>query len=87
VTTADPIQDRFPELNEWFPPAGPCAFCGHDDKRHRLWDQLIGMNEAGDSVQTIAWQYELPEQAVEAVLRLRPYQPVRRVRKVRKGQG
>ena len=25
-------------LDRWFPRCGPCALCGHADKRHRLWE-------------------------------------------------
>ena len=62
-----------PALNRYFPHAGPCAFCGHPDKRHRLWDAIMGQRAAGDSVDLIAWWYELPRAAVLAVLKVRPY--------------
>lgn len=63
----------FSALDRWFPPAGACAFCGHADKRHRLWDALLGMLDAGDDVATVAGAYGLPVEAVEAVRDARPY--------------
>jgi len=61
-------------LDRWFPPAGPCAFCGHADKRHRLWDALLGNFRAGESVADIASCYGLSYEAVQAVIYERPYQ-------------
>lgn len=63
-------------LDQWFPPCGPCAFCGFPDKRHRLWDMWIGMHyQGGDSAESIQcnWDY-YPIEAVRAVLEIRPYQ-------------
>lgn len=60
-------------LSKWFPRCGPCAFCGHKDKRHRLWDTMLGMLDAGDSVRRVARCYRVPEAAVMAVKRVRPY--------------
>lgn len=62
------------ELDVHFAPCGPCAFCGFRDKRHRLWDAIIGSADAGDSAETIAAAYDLPLPAVELVLELRPYE-------------
>ena len=64
---------RIAELDQWFPPAGPCAFCGSDDKRHRLWDALIGFHKAGDSVEWLARAYDYPVEAIEAVIRIQPW--------------
>ena len=36
------------ELDRFYPPCGPCAFCGHRDKRHRLWDAWMLPIEAGN---------------------------------------
>ena len=58
------------DLDKWFPPCGPCAFCGHPDKRHRMWDMLI---DAQDSPEMLAKMYELPIEAVLAVKEIRPY--------------
>ncbi len=64
------------QLDKYFPPAGPCAFCGHRDKRHRLWDVVMGMSEGGDSAEIIAHDYNLSVEAIEAVLKIRPYRRV-----------
>ena len=61
------------ELDKWFRPCGPCAFCGHRDKRHRLWDAMMGRAEAGETAAETARDLEYPIEAVEAVLRVRPY--------------
>ena len=49
---------------------GPCAFCGHPDARHRLWDAIHSRYLAGDPVADIALEYEVSEedvrQAIEA---------------------
>jgi len=61
------------ELSKYYPECGPCIFCGHPDKRHRLWDAWLSMMEGGDSVEFIAGAYEAPVAYVEAVKRIRPY--------------
>ena len=58
------------ELDHYFPPAGPCAFCGHVDRRHRLWDALMARPES-DLI--VALEYYLPLEAVRLVRTLRPY--------------
>ena len=62
------------ELDEWEPPRGPCAFCGHSDERHRLWDTWLDLAAAGATAENISREYQEPVEYVEAVLRLRPYQ-------------
>ena len=63
------------KLDHYFPPCGPCAFCGHPDKRHRLWDAIIAARRDGkNTVADIASWMDLPADAVRAVLRSRPYQ-------------
>lgn len=62
------------DLDKWYPPCGPCAFCGFHDKRHRLWDMWCGMNKAGDTVESIAKNYEQPVEYVQAVIDIQPYQ-------------
>ena len=61
------------QLDKYYPPAGPCAVCGHRDKRHRLWDVIMGMYKGGDSVGIIAHDYNLSIEAIEAILKIRPY--------------
>ena len=50
-----------PILDVLYPYAGPCAFCGFGDKRHRLADALVGSYQAGDSIDSIIEAYEWPE--------------------------
>jgi hypothetical protein len=61
------------QLERWFPPRGGCAFCGHKDARHRLWDTIIERHTAGDSIAFLADDYGKPRQAIKAVLTIRPY--------------
>lgn len=58
-------------LDAFFPFRGPCAFCGHADARHRLWDMLIGMP---DSPEEAASWYDVPAEAVRLLREVRPYQ-------------
>lgn len=79
MTPATPDHERLTpeasaELDLHFPPAGPCAFCGGPDKRHRLWDVFIGRAEAGETAAEIADDYGYSLAAVEAVLKWQPYQ-------------
>ena len=60
-------------LTRWFPLCGPCLLCGHQDKRHRLWDCIIERNEAGESIEELAEDYGLPAEAIREVIELRPY--------------
>lgn len=70
-------KSKLAELDKWFPPAGPCGFCtgsrASADQRHRLWDALLEWHAAGQSVRSLAKDYGLPEAAVRAVIRIRPY--------------
>lgn len=68
-----PVEERFPELNAHFPPAGRCLVCGGDDKRHRLWDTILAEIDGGETDEMIAGNYLLPPDAVAAVRRIRPY--------------
>lgn len=58
------------ELDRFFPPCSPCAFCGHKDKRHRLWDAFM---ENPDSDEDVAMEYETPVEHVRLVRKIRPY--------------
>lgn len=62
------------KLHEYFPHAGECAFCGFHDKRHRLWDMIIDRHKGGDSIEMLADDYRVPKEAIELVLKIRPYQ-------------
>lgn len=61
------------KLDKWFPPAGPCVFCGHKDRRHRLWDVIMGMHENNEAVKAIAYNYDLSVESIEAVISIQPY--------------
>ena len=63
---------KYPELDKYWPPCGPCALCGHEDKRHRIWDAIIHMT---DDVYVIAALYEVPVEAIQLVKELKPYMP------------
>ena len=62
------------QLDKYFPPCGECLFCGHKDKRHRLWDTIISLSKGGESVEFIAALYDKPIEAIELVLQIKPYQ-------------
>ena len=52
-----------------FPPCGPCAFCGSDDKRHRLWDAIAARHAFGETVEALAADYGYPAEAIARVVR------------------
>lgn len=59
-------------LDVFYPPCGPCALCGHHDKRHRLWDAI--MDTEGDWVdEECASEFGVSIEHVRAVRRIRPY--------------
>lgn len=61
-------------LDRYYQPCGECMFCGHKDKRHRLWDAIIALTDAGHDMDEILSQY--PDESVahiEAVQMVRPY--------------
>ena len=62
------------KLDKYYPPCGPCMFCGHHDKRHRLWDTWMDMNLGGDTPELIAEMWEEPVKYIKLVLELRPYE-------------
>jgi len=64
------LENKYNELNKWFPPRGKCGICGHEDARHRLWDAII---DSPENNEFIAWDYELHIDSVVAVRRIRPY--------------
>lgn len=69
-------------LDAYFPFRGPCAFCGHADARHRLWDMIC---QSPDSDADMVHWCEVPLEAVRLVREVRPYQrTVRRPYKRRK---
>jgi hypothetical protein len=50
------------------PHVGPCAICGHPDKRHRMVDVITERVAAGDSVEDVAGDYGLDADALAAAL-------------------
>lgn len=74
-------------LDAYFPFRGPCAFCGHADARHRLWDVIC---QSPDSDADVVYWYEVPLEAVRLVREVRPYQLAHRTaaaRRHRPGEG
>ena len=61
------------KLDKYFPPAGPCLFCGHKDKRHRLWDAILALYKGGETIKFIAEIYDLPIKAIQLVIEIKPY--------------
>lgn len=51
-----------------YPYAGPCAFCGRPDKRHRMFDAIREAHRAGDSVGLLADGYLLTPAQVEWII-------------------
>jgi len=58
------------EINKYFPFRGGCAFCGHPDARHRIFDAII---ERADNNEILADDYECPEAVVKMIKDLKPY--------------
>ena len=58
------------ELDKYYHPCGPCAFCGHHDKRHRMWDMFM---DSPESDVELAADYHVDKEYVTAVRRIRPY--------------
>lgn len=58
------------QLDKWFPPCGPCAFCGFKDKRHLLWDIFL---DAPETDAELAKDFDYPIEAIQAVRQIRPY--------------
>ena len=57
-------------LDKHYPPCGECAFCGHEDKRHRLWDVFIDSKEPIDFLAHI---YETTIEHIKDVKQIKPY--------------
>lgn len=52
------------------PPAGPCAFCGLPDRRHRLLEAVAENLRAGDDPAAVADEYDVSAEAVGAAAAL-----------------
>lgn len=55
-------------LDVLYPYAGECWICGGPDKRHRLADSIVGNVRAGDSPASVAADYDVPVDAVIALV-------------------
>lgn len=63
-------------LDKYFPPRGPCAFCGHKDARHRLFDAILDRYFlAHETIDMLADDYNLPKESIELVIAKKPYHP------------
>lgn len=60
-------------LDKHYPPCGPCGFCGHKDKRHRLWDAMMSRRAAGEASGDIADDLSVTPEHMAAVIEARPY--------------
>lgn len=47
---------------------GPCAFCGHHDKRHRIADAIREMVLAGEDAEWVADLYAIPVEHVRRIV-------------------
>ena len=61
-----------------YPYAGPCAFCGRPDKRHRMFDAIRENHRAGDSIGMLANLYDLTAEQVEWIVAQPRFPGVRR---------
>lgn len=58
------------ELDRYFPPNGPCGFCGDTEigARHRIIDAIVDAVRAGEPIEVVAEEYDKPVEAVTAAL-------------------
>jgi hypothetical protein len=56
-------------VDEYLPFAGACAFCDSTDKRHRVIDAIRERVRAGDPVNQVAADYELPQEFVVRLMK------------------
>lgn len=56
--------------SSWLKYRGPCALCGSPDARHRLFDAWRGMNKGGDSVESLAQQWNAPVEVVRFIVEM-----------------
>ena len=65
-----PDIERF--LDQAFPRRGPCGICGRGWARHRVCDMIRGRARAGDSIESLAADYDAPAEAVQVLVGLNP---------------
>lgn len=58
------------KLDKYFPPCGECWFCGHRDKRHRLWDAILALDEPDECIAAL---YDEPIEAIKLIKEIKPY--------------
>jgi hypothetical protein len=63
------------DLDLYFPLQGTCFHCGRD-ARHWLIDEINERFSAGESISSLAAQYEVPIRAIELVLRQNSTSPL-----------
>lgn len=69
MSTFNQRYDRYPAwIDERIPYHGPCGFCGGEDARHRMIDAIVGASAAGDTIEGLAENYELPEEFVRRLV-------------------
>jgi hypothetical protein len=55
-------------INSHIPFRGSCAFCGNNDARHRVFDSIVGRFQAGDDIESIAFDFDFPVDVVKAIV-------------------
>ncbi len=59
-------------LDRAFPKQGVCAFCDHQDARHRIIDAIQDRFKAGETVAELATDYDLPEDSIRIAVTTPP---------------
>lgn len=63
------IKNIPPIVSNEFPYAGPCAFCGATDRRHRMFDSIAGAVRAGDGAARVAKDFDVPLPVIRAIVK------------------
>ncbi len=58
-------------IDKEIPFHGPCGFCGHQDARHRLFDNIIDSTE---DKHTLSEWHKHPINIIHRIIELKPYQ-------------
>ena len=56
------------QLDDLWPPRGPCGFCGGPDARHRIFDVIRDRRAAGESISALADDYRVTEKHIIVAL-------------------
>jgi hypothetical protein len=63
---------RIPKwVDEFVPPRGRCGICGGPDARHRLLDNIRGQVKAGEPMEDVATDFEVPLELVQRICKLK----------------